>query len=76
MVRHVDEDLVPHEVILGFFTQANGTTGEALSAMLLDCFFFILVCHLRIYVDKPMMEQAAVVVCTPELRYESPNNSR
>ena len=36
-MRYVDEDLVPHEV-LGFFAQINGTTGEALSVMLLDCF--------------------------------------
>ena len=38
VVRDVDEDLVPHEVFLAFFTQNNGTTGEGLSAMLLDIF--------------------------------------
>ena len=32
VVRYVDEDLLPHEV-LGFFAQINGTTGEALSVM-------------------------------------------
>ena len=37
VLLYVDEDLLPHEVFLGFFTQTNGTTGEALSAMLLDC---------------------------------------
>ena len=57
VVRYVDEDLVPHEV-LGFFAQTNGTTGEALSVMLFDRFLG-LVCQLRSYVGKPMMEQAA-----------------
>ena len=38
VVRYVDEDLVPHEV-LGFFEQTNVTTGEVLSVMLFDCFF-------------------------------------
>ena len=37
VVRYVDEDLVPHEV-LGLFAQTNVTTGEALSVMLFDCF--------------------------------------
>ena len=38
VVRYVDADLVPCEVFLGFYAQNNGTTGEALSAMLLDIF--------------------------------------
>ena len=37
VVRYVNEDLVPHEV-LGFFAKTNATTGEALSVMLFDCF--------------------------------------
>jgi hypothetical protein len=36
VVRYVDDDLVPHEAFLGFFAQSNGTTGEALTAMVLD----------------------------------------
>jgi len=36
VVRYVDENLVPEEVFLGFFAQSNGTTGEALTAMILD----------------------------------------
>jgi hypothetical protein len=38
VVRYVDHDLVPQEVFLGFFAQSNGTTGQALTAMLLDVF--------------------------------------
>ena len=38
VVRYVDEEIVPHDVFLGLFAQTNGTTGEALSVMLLDCF--------------------------------------
>ena len=37
VVSYVDEDLVPHDV-LGFFAQTNGTTGEAFSVILFDCF--------------------------------------
>jgi hypothetical protein len=36
VVRYVDENLVPNEVFIGFFAQSNGTTGEALTAMILD----------------------------------------
>ena len=36
VVRYVDEDLVPHEVFLGFFSQSNDTTGEALTVIALD----------------------------------------
>jgi Domain of unknown function (DUF4371)/hAT family C-terminal dimerisation region len=36
VIRYVDENLVPNEVFLGFFAQSNGTTGEALTAMILD----------------------------------------
>lgn len=36
VVRYVNDDLVPCEVFVGFFAQSHGTTGEALSTMLLD----------------------------------------
>jgi hypothetical protein len=34
VVRYVDENLVSNEVFLGCFAQSNGTTGEALTAMI------------------------------------------